>query len=46
MSKFLASIINFLNHDVALSKVHTPTDKINEILAKYNRREYVEEPLG
>ena len=46
MSKFLASIINFLNHDVALSKVHTPTEKINEILAKYNRREYVEEPLG
>lgn len=39
MSKFLASIIDFLNHDAPLSKVHTPTEKINEILDKYNRRE-------
>ena len=39
MSKFLASIIDFLNHDVPLSKVHTPTEKINSILDKYNRRE-------
>lgn len=39
MSKFLASIIDFLNHDVALSQVHTPTEKIRKILEKYNSRE-------
>ena len=39
MSKFLASIIDFLNHDVALSNVHTATEKIHKILDKYNRRE-------
>lgn len=40
MSKFLASIIDFMNHDVSLSNVITPTEKINEILRKYNNREY------
>ena len=39
MSKFLASIIDFLNHDTALSSVHTPTGKIQSILKKYNNRE-------
>ncbi len=39
MSKYLASIIDFLNHDVALSKVHTPTEKIQQILQEYNSRE-------
>lgn len=39
MSKFLASIIDFMNHDVALSNVHAPTEKIHDILEKYNRRE-------
>ncbi|MCR5790702.1 MAG: ribose-phosphate pyrophosphokinase [Lachnospiraceae bacterium] len=39
MSKFLASIIDFLNHDMALSQVHTPTAKIQTILRKYNARE-------
>ncbi len=38
MSKFLASIIDFLNHDVALSNVHTPTEKIHRILEQYNNR--------
>lgn len=38
MSRFLASIIDYLNHDAALSDVHTPTDKIKQILAKYNSR--------
>ena len=38
MSKFLASIIDFLNHDVALSTVNTPTDKIREAIEKYNNR--------
>lgn len=39
MSKFLASIIDFMNHDSSMSNVYTPTEKIHEILAKYNNRE-------
>ncbi|MBP3603564.1 MAG: ribose-phosphate pyrophosphokinase [Lachnospiraceae bacterium] len=39
MSKFLASIIDFMNHDSSMVNVYTPTDKIHEILAKYNNRE-------
>ncbi|MCR5108874.1 MAG: ribose-phosphate pyrophosphokinase [Lachnospiraceae bacterium] len=39
MSKFLASIIDFSNHDMALSQVHTPTEKIKNILTRYNNRE-------
>lgn len=38
MSKFLASIIDFMNHDSSMANVSTPTDKIHEILAKYNSR--------
>lgn len=41
MSKFLASIIDFMNHDVSLSNVHESADKIHEILAQYNNREHV-----
>ena len=39
MSKFLASIIDFMNHDISMSHVMTPTEKINEILARSNNRE-------
>lgn len=39
MSKFLASIIDFMNHDTSLANVLTPTDKIRAVLEKYNRRE-------
>lgn len=39
MGKFLASIIDFMNHDASMSNVYTPTEKIHEILAKYNNRE-------
>jgi len=39
MSKFLASIIDFTNHDTTLSGVITPTDKIHKILEMYNNRE-------
>lgn len=39
MGKFIASIINFMNHDASMSNIYTPTDKINTILAKYNNRE-------
>ncbi len=39
MSKFLASIIDFMNHDSSMVNVYTPTEKIHEILHKYNNRE-------
>ena len=39
MSKFLASIIDFMNHDSSMANVSTPTDKIQELLGKYNNRE-------
>lgn len=39
MSKFLASIIDFMNHDISMGNVLTPTDKIHDLLAKYNARE-------
>jgi len=39
MSKFLASIIDFMNHDASMSHVLTTTEKIQSILAKYNARE-------
>ena len=42
MSKFLASIIDFMNHDVSLENVLTPTEKIQKVLALYNAREDVE----
>jgi len=39
MSKFLASIIDFMNHDISMANVLTPTEKIHEVLERYNRRE-------
>ena len=39
MSKFVASIINFMNHDASMANIYTPTDKIHQILARYNNRE-------
>ena len=39
MSKFLASIIDFMNHDSSMANIYTPTEKIHEILARYNNRE-------
>ena len=39
MSKFIASIINFMNHDASMSNIYTPTEKIHTILAKYNNWE-------
>jgi len=38
MSKFIASIIDFMNHDVSLSNVMATTDKIHSILDAYNNR--------
>ena len=39
MGKFLASIIDFSNHDVSMDKVLTPTEKIKKILKEYNETE-------
>ncbi len=39
MSKFLASIIDFMNHDISMGNVLTPTEKIRDLLTKYNARE-------
>ncbi len=38
MSKLIAQIIDFSNHDISMDKVRTPTEKIREILASYNER--------
>lgn len=36
MSNFLASIINFMNHDLSMEMVSTPTGKIQRIIELYN----------
>lgn len=46
MSKFLASIIDFLNHDVSMQAVLTPTDRIREIVRRYNERQDIGEHLN
>ena len=38
MSKFIASIIDFMNHDVSMAGVMATTDKIHSILESYNNR--------
>ena len=38
MSKFISSVIDFMNHDVSLSNVMATTDKIQSILNAYNSR--------
>ena len=38
MSKFVASIIDFMNHDVSTENVQTPPEKIQKILTRYNQR--------
>lgn len=35
MSKYIATIIDYMNHDVSLSGLLNPTDKINKVLKKY-----------
>ena len=39
MGKFIASIIDFMNHDAPMSDLNTPTEKIRKILERYNNRE-------
>lgn len=39
MSKYIATIIDFLNHDATIENVSTPTDKIHELLSRFNAHE-------
>lgn len=41
MSKFLASIIDFLNHDLSIEPVSTPTEKIQHIIKLYQNGEEI-----
>ena len=36
MSKFIALIIDSMNHDISIGKVMYPTEKIHRLLAKHN----------
>lgn len=38
MTKFVASIIDFTNHDASMTNIYTPTEKIRQVLEKYNNR--------
>ena len=42
MSEFLATVVDYMNHDIAMSKVHTNTEKIQEVLSRYNKRLEIE----
>ncbi|MDD5940789.1 MAG: ribose-phosphate pyrophosphokinase [Lachnospiraceae bacterium] len=39
MSKYIATIIDFFNHNACVQDYSTPSSKIHEILARYNRHE-------
>ena len=39
MSKFVASLIDFMKHEASLANALTPTDKIHSILESYNNRQ-------
>lgn len=38
MSKFIASLIDYMNHDISLSNVLATTEKIHSIVDAYNKR--------
>lgn len=38
MTKFIALIIDSMNHDISIGKVLNPTDKIHALLKEHNRR--------
>lgn len=42
MSKFIASLIDFMNHDTSLSNVMATTDKMHSILDAYNKRQDID----
>ena len=37
MSKFIALIIDSMNHDISIGKVMNPTDKIHALLKAHNQ---------
>ena len=39
MSKYVATIIDYFNHDASISNMKVATDKIHALLTEYNRRE-------
>ena len=39
MSKFLATIIDSLNHDISISYVQDPTEKINTLIEEHNNKQ-------
>ena len=42
MTKFLAHIINMMNHDASMSNVHHNSDKIHQAIDEYNSRAFLE----
>ncbi|MCH5338876.1 MAG: ribose-phosphate pyrophosphokinase [Acetatifactor sp.] len=42
MSKFIASLIDFMNHDASMTNIMATTDKIHGVLDAYNNRRDVE----
>ena len=49
MSKFLATIIDYLNHDASISEIMDPTIRIQNIVNKYNEeqaKDLDEEPVA
>ncbi len=45
MSKFTATIIDCINYDQAISNMITPTEKLHELIEKYNRNEQSEQDV-
>ena len=39
MSKYMATIIDYFNHDASISGIKVQTERIHEIITEYNRRE-------
>ena len=42
MTKFLAYIINMMNHDASMSNIHHNSDKIHQAIDEYNSRAFLE----
>ena len=42
MTKFLADIINMMNHDASISNIHHNSDKIHQAIYEYNSRAFLE----
>ena len=38
MSKYLAMIIDSLNHDISISNVQDPTEKIKKLIKEHNEK--------